>query len=603
MSPADPRAAIAAMERSSMNYGILGNCAFSALVHEGEVVWLCWPRMDSSFVFGGLLDEKAGGSFRVEAVHVRSVTQEYVTNTNVLRTTFCCEDGDFELIDFAPRFHQFERYYKPTMLARILRPLRGQPRVRVTCRPVDDYGRRVAQSEIASNHIEYMGLSGRCRLTTDIPCSYVEEGRPFVLATPAHLALTWGQPLEAPLGETLGAFLSRTIDYWRSWVRNMRVPRDYQEAVIRSALVLKLHQYEDTGAILAATTTSLPEFPGSGRNWDYRYCWLRDSYFALNAFERLGHTAEMLGFLIWLRNVAAGCESGALQPLYGISGEDRIVEQILDHLAGYRGEQPVRIGNQAYEHVQNDVYGEMILAVSRLLLDVRFRGGDEVDGAADLVDGLLQQVEARIDQPDAGLWELRNTEKLHGFTLLTHWAGARKALEVAEERGAQKLAERARTAMATARELLETRCWNEELGAFTQAADEPNLDAAMLLMLHFGFLEPDDPRAKSHVLAIRDRLQVGDLGLIRRYAVEDDFGVQKAAFTVCAFWLVEALAIVGEKDEARTLFERLLGLHNGLGLFGEDILPWTGEQSGNFPQAYSHVGLINAAFRLGRSWD
>ena len=412
-----------------MNQGIIGNCAYSALVHEGEVTWLCWPRMDSSFLFGSLLDSERGGTFRVQGVDAKRVTQRYETNTNILVTTFECADGVFELVDFAPRFHHFERYYKPTMLMRMLRRVSGHPRVKVCCRPVGDYGRIAAQSETGSNHIEFTGLASRCRLTTDVSLAYIQEERPFVLDEDRHLALTWGQPLEAPLVETTRTFLRRTRGYWRTWVRHMRVPRDYQEEVIRSALVLKLHQFEDTGAIIAATTTSLPEYPGSGRNWDYRYCWLRDAYFSLDAFELLGHSEEMRSFLGWLRNVVANDLAEGehrIQPLYGVGGEARLVEQILEHLDGFQGEKPVRIGNQAYEHIQNDVYGEMILAISRLLLDTRFIGEAGIDGAEELLDILLGQIERRLEgagRRALGVAQHAAAARLHAADALG-WRGA-----------------------------------------------------------------------------------------------------------------------------------------------------------------------------------
>lgn len=584
-----------------MNFGIIGNCAYSALLDHGSIAWMCWPRMDSSFVFGPLLDAEKGGAFTVELVDATEVTQEYVENTNVLRTVFRGPSGALELIDFAPRFRQFDRLFKPTMLVRKLRRLEGEPLVRIVCKPVGDYGRLVPRSWLGSNHIQFLDLPVPVRLTTDLPLTYIEEGRPFVLGDRGDLVLTWGQPLESELRETATTFLDRTTNYWRRWVKHTRLPRDFQAEVIRSALVLKLHQFEDTGAIIAATTTSLPEYPGSGRCWDYRYCWLRDTYFSLNAFERLGHFEEMEMFLSYLLNLCRRFGDDRLQPLYAINGEHQITEEILEHLDGYRGEKPVRIGNQAYEHVQNDVYGESILAIGRLMLDRRFAGLEYLRGARDVIHQLLRQIERRMEEPDAGLWELRNTQQLHTFTLLTHWAGARRAAEIAEELRDEALHKRAVTAQATAREILETRCWNEKRGALTQYAGGENLDAAMLLALHFGFFKPDDPRAKRHVKAIEEQLRLGKL--LRRYDVEDDFGTQDAAFTVCSFWLVEALAIVGEREAARDLFDELLALSNGLGLYSEDILPATGELSGNFPQTYSHVGLINAAFRLSRDWD
>ena len=580
---------------------IIGNCSYSALLKDGSVEWMCWPRPDSSFVFGPLLDRERGGAFTVEGVGATDVKQEYLENTNVLRTVFSGPDGAFELFDFAPRFLQFDRDFKPLMLVRVLRPLSGEPRARVRCVPTYDYGLVEARSWRASNHIEYRGLPAPVRLTTNVPLTYVEDERAFLVERDQHLVVTWGQPLEAGLEDTAERFLERTIDYWRRWVKATRTPRDYQREVIRSALVLKLHQFEDTGALLAATTTSLPEHPGSGRTWDYRYCWLRDAYFTLNALERLGHSEEMERFLQYLRNLADESD-GSLQPAYRLNGSPEAPERELDHLSGFEGEQPVRVGNQAFEHLQNDVYGEMVLAVSRLFLDKRFVGEIPPSTAVGIVSGLVDQIAARLEEPDAGPWEFRERTRLHGFTVLMHWAGAERAVEVAEALGADDLAAEARELEARAAELLDARCWSDEIGALTQVAGEPQLDASLLLAVHLGYLTAEDPRAMSHVDAIRTKLAV-DGGLLRRYTAPDDFGVPKAAFLVCTFWLVEALALLGRMDEARELFEHLLELDNGLGLYAENILPETLGQSGNFPQTYSHVGLINAAFRLSRRWD
>jgi GH15 family glucan-1,4-alpha-glucosidase len=583
--------------------GIIGNCAYSALVKDGSVEWMCWPRPDSSFVFGPLLDREKGGAFAVEGVDATEVRQEYLENSNVLRTVFSGPSGVFEVYDFAPRFLLYDRYFKPPMLIRVMRVLSGEPRAIVRCRPTYDYGLLEPTTWAASNHIEYRGFPTPVRLTTNVPLAYIQDERPFLVERDRHLVLTWGQPLEAGLEDTAERFLERTLDYWRRWVKGTRVPRDYQAEVIRSALALKLHQYEDTGALLAATTTSIPEHPGSGRNWDYRYCWLRDAYFTLNALERLGHSEEMERFLEYLRNLAEERE-GVLQPAYRINGSPSAPERELDHLDGFRGEKPVRVGNQAFEHVQNDVYGEMVLAISRLFVDKRFVGAVPPRTALDTVEGLVSQIEARLEEPDAGPWEFRDRTRLHTFTVLAHWAGARRAVEVAEALGADELAARAREIEARAAEILETRCWDDEVGALTQVAGEPQLDAVNLLAIHLGFFEPDDQRAASHVDAIRDALAVdGGYGLLRRYATRDDFGHMEAAFLVCTFWLVEALALLDRTEEARDLFERLLTMSNGLGLYSEDILPDTLEQTGNFPQTYSHVGLINAAFRLSRRWD
>lgn len=582
-------------------HALLGNCNYSALVDRGRVEWLCWPRFDSSFVFGALLDQERGGVFAVEPAGEARCEQRYVENTNVLRTVFRGDGGAFEVLDFAPRFREHDRLFKPTMLVRILRPLSGEPLVRVRCRPTYDYGRQKVTRWLASNHIQFCDLPAPLRLTTNLPLTFVDEERPFVLDRPRHLVLTWGQPLEAPLEETAERFLQRTIDYWRAWVRNGRVPRDYQREVIRSALALKLHQFEDTGAIIAATTTSIPEHPGSGRNWDYRFCWLRDAYFSLQAFDTLGYTDELERFLVWLRNL---CEvhGDDLQPLYSVSGEAKLEEVVLEHLAGHEGDGPVRIGNQAYVQPQYDVYGEMVLAISRMLLDVRFAEHESIAGARRLVGRLLQQIEKHLDRPDAGLWELRGRRSLHTFTLLMHWAGARRAAAIGEALGAAELVQRGATVAAAADALLRERCFDAARGILVQRADGHEVDAATLLAVQFGWLPAQDPRARVHVRAVCRALELPG-GLLRRYDGVDDFGEMKAAFTVCSLWAAQALGAVGDADAGRALFERVLSLHNGVGLFSEDIEPATGVQLGNFPQTYSHVGVINTAFQLGRAWE
>jgi GH15 family glucan-1,4-alpha-glucosidase len=581
--------------------GIVGNGSFNALVERGRIVWMCWPRPDSSFVFGELLDARRGGSFAIEPAGEGQVHVEYLANTNVLRTEFRGDGWAFEVLDFAPRFHRFDRWYRPTMLMRIVRPIAGEPRIVVRCRPTYDYGRVEPQCWSGSNHLQFGGLPAPLRLTTNASLTYVREETPFLLTKDLHFVLTWGEPLEAPLEETAESFLVQTRDAWRKWIKSGRITREWQPEVIRSALTLKLHQYEDTGALLAATTTSISEAPGSGRTWDYRYCWLRDAFFTVAAFERMGFVEEMERFLLYLRNLC-GDGDRELQPVYGIAGEAKLEEQILTHLSGHRGDGPVRIGNQAYAQRQNDSYGEMILAISRLLMDSRFHASEGVEGARVLVNGLLRQIERRIEEPDAGLWELRGQIQLHTFTLLAHWTGARRAGDVAEVLQLTELGARARGVAAKAEKLLWERCWDDRIGSLTQAAGLQNLDASSLLALHCGFMRGDDPRAKRMVEVIGTQLRLPN-GLLRRYDVADDFGVPEAAFTVCTFWLAEALAMVGRRDEGREVFESVLRCHNGLGLFSEDILIAGGAQAGNFPQTYSHVGLINAAFRLSRPWD
>ncbi|MBX3181488.1 MAG: glycoside hydrolase family 15 protein [Polyangiaceae bacterium] len=581
-----------------MRHALIGNCGYQALIDpSGAVSWLCWPRFDSSFVFGSLLDSERGGELSVrprEAAYESH--QAYLPNTNIARTEFHTETGSFELIDFAPRFKQYERSFKPKMLVRCARPLAGRPSVVVRCRPVYDYGARELTGYVASNHLEWRLAEGPLRLTTSAPLSYVADGRPFLLERPTYFVLTWGEPLEAPLEETCELFLARTRSYWETWVKHLTLPGVLQRDVIRSALALKLHQHEDTGAITAAATTSLPEHPGSGRNWDYRYCWLRDTYFTLQAMRRIGHFEEWERFISFLHNVAEG---GELQPVYGIGGETELSEQELTHLRGYLDRNPpVRAGNAAYLQVQNDVYGEMIAAIAPLLLDVRF-GTTPRERDAQLVRRLLARVEATMEIPDAGIWEYRGPPALHTFPLLFHWAGARFARRIGEAIGDAELTERGARLAARARALIEERCYRPQARYYAESSDPANhnADASLFMMVNLGYLAPGDERAEPHVRELCKRLSV-DRYLMRRYTHFDGIGETHSTFTVCGFWAAEALARLGFREEAMEACQQLLGHANHVGLFSEDIDPATGQQWGNFPQTYSHVGLINAAFAI-----
>jgi GH15 family glucan-1,4-alpha-glucosidase len=578
-----------------VKHALIGNCSYQALIDDrARVQWLCWPRFDSSFVFGSLLDDDAG-EFSVSPPEEQfTSTQDYVPRTNILRTVFNSESGGFEVTDFAPRFLQFERSFKPTMLVRRVRPLSGTPLVRIRCNPVYDYGETKPSTYTASNHIGWSLSDAQLRLTTNAPLTYVREGRPFALDKDIFLVLTWGLPLEAPLVETCQAFLSRTQRYWETWVKHANIPDRFQDEVIRSALALKLHQYEDTGAITAAATTSIPEYPGSGRTWDYRFCWLRDSCFTLGALRRLGHFEEMERFVGYLTNIAATDER--LQPVYGISGESVLTERTLDHLAGFGGEGPVRAGNQAYEQEQHDVYGEMLASIAPMFSDVRFRD-HAGKTTTTLLDRLLESIDEHMEAPDAGLWEKRQAPVLHTFSLLMHWVGATAALRAGERGGNPLLAARARKLAARARSIIEDRCWRESLGRFADSPSGDNADASLLLLVNTGFLDDDLDKAARHIHALHKRLSAND-ALLYRYRHDDGLGDTHATFTVCGFWYAEALARVGEAERAEEVFRTLLGHANHVGLLSEDIDPDSGQLWGNFPQTYSHVGVINTAFAL-----
>src|SRR5690606_19619612 len=481
-----------------MKHALIGNCSFQALVdHQAKIDWLCWPRFDSSPVFVGMLDDERGGFFAVQpATEEFTSTQAYIPNTNIVATRFTSARGELEVVDFAPRYRQFERHYKPNMLVRRVRRLSGEPVVKIQCRPPYDYGRIRPEARMASNHISYDIPGEHLRLTTNVPLNYIIEERAFLLEDEVWLVLTWGDPLEAPLQETAASFLDRTRHYWERWVKHTTLPGRFQKEVVRSALALKLHMYQDTGAITAAATTSLPEWPGSGRNWDYRFCWLRDAYFTLRAMRRIGHFDEMEAFVGFIKNVASSKPS--LQPVYGISGETELTETILEHLTGYQGSGPVRAGNGAADQVQYDAYGEVIATIAPFFLDFRFKdhGGSHAIG---LVKSLLQHIEETMELPDAGMWEIRDDNRVHTFSLLVHWGGAKVALRIGEALADAALIEQAKNLEIRARTLIDQRAWNDERGFYSGALSSDSEDAALLMMINLGYLTKDDPRAVSHL--------------------------------------------------------------------------------------------------------
>lgn len=589
------------MKKHTYNFGVIGNCAYMAHINKtANVVWLCWPQFDSSFIFGSLVDDEKGGEFSV-LPHSEDfeVTQKYIDNTNVLSTTFETSEGKFRVVDFAPRFYQYERNYKPQMLIRKIEPLSGSPRVKINCSPVGKYGELVPEIFQGSSHIRYMGLEQQVRLTTNIPLNFIIDKASFVLNEPKYLVLTWGIPLEAPLEETSEEFLRKTLKHWQDWVKTTSIGTFYQEQIIRSALCLKIHQFEDTGAIIAAGTTSLPESPGSGRNWDYRYCWLRDTYYILNAFQNVGHFEELERYFHFIENITIN-EEDKYQPLYSITGRKDLEEKILP-LSGYmQNNSPVRVGNQAYTHIQNDVYGQVLVALLPLYVDVRFSEGGKYYSQR-LISHTLKKIEDTMNEPDAGLWEFRNFAQEHCYTYLFHWAGACSAYKIGKFFNNDKIMNQASRLIKMAEEKIEA-CYRPDLGYYSQAVGNSNLDASCLQLITMNYLDPNSEKAKTHLRKLEEGLKTPE-GLFYRYKHADDFGEPETTFLICAYWYVEALACVGRLDDAIREFEKLLKFQNHLGLLSEDVDAKNGSQWGNFPQAYSHVGQLNAAFRISKKLD
>ena len=579
--------------------GLIGNCQVSALVRrDGAMVWACMPRFDAEPVFARLLDEREGGSFAIGPADGAAGVQRYVPNTNVLETVFDGPDGAFRVVDFAPRFEQYDRTFRPTKFVRMLEPLRGAPRVRVACDPVLGWSKARPRRESGSHHVSFRGYGSELRLTTDAPLAYL-DGAPFALTGRRHFVLAWDAPVEEPLAPLCERFLRETERYWQRWVMRCAIPPSYQEEVIRSALTLKLHCYEDTGAIVAALTTSLPEAPGSGRTWDYRYCWLRDAYYTLDAFRLLGHFEEREQFLHFLLNVAASSPDLDLAPLYRIDGRSDLTERALPAWPGWRGEGPVRVGNGAATHRQYDVFGEMVLALAPLFLDLRFRE-QVTPPVLELVSRLARKAISVAGLPDAGIWEVRSTWQPQTFSTLMCWAAADRMARIAARHRPDEAAG-FRDAATALRERILREGVDPARGCLVAVHGGREVDAALLQAVPLRLLPPDDPRMHATVDAIRADLD--HRGWLRRYRTDDGLGVPEVAFMLCTLWEVEALATLGRTREARARLAQLATVRAPLGLLAEDLDPATLTMWGNHPQAYSHVGLIRAAFAASPRWD
>lgn len=579
--------------------GLIGNCQYTALVsRSGEIVWCCLPRFDSEPLFASLLDEANGGRFVVNPEDGSLGTQRYIDNTNVLETRFETASGSFRVLDFAPRFPLHGRSFRPTKLFRVVEPLEGSPRIRVVCDPRLGWSKGVPQAVYGSNHVAYAGFAGHLRLTTDIPLSYL-GGTPFALTGRRHLALTWGEPVEEPLPPLTDRFLGETIRYWQSWVKYCNIPPVYQAPVIRSALALKLHCFEDTGAIVASTTTSIPESPGRGRTWDYRYCWLRDASYSLGAFRLLGHFEEREQFVQFLLNVATATPNLDLAPLYRIDGSSELEESVLPTWPGFEADGPVRVGNAAARQPQNDIFGEMVLALTPVFVDERF-SAERTKDALSLLERLARKAIAVAGAPDAGIWEYRTEWKPQTFSSLMCWAAADRMARVAS-RHVKHLEAEFREAAERIRDQIIAQAWDANLGSFVGHYGGRDLDASVLLMPSLRFLSAGDPRLSSTVDAVA-RVLSRD-GWLHRYGLDDGFGRPEVAFVLCSFWLVEALAALGRRDEAKEVMERIHASLTPLQLLAEDYDPVARRMWGNFPQAYSHVGLIHAAFAASPRWS
>ncbi|GMG82046.1 glycoside hydrolase family 15 protein [Paralimibaculum aggregatum] len=588
-----------------MDYGLIGNCSIAALVDRaGRLVWLCLPRIDGDPVFHALLGHGTGepgdGAFAVELDDLREAQQSYDRNTAILRTVLHGASGSVEILDWAPRFEARGRMFRPQMLIRQIRPLEGWPRVRLRLRPRFDWGTRAPEITRGSNHVRFIGPDQTLRLTTDAPIDHLLDSRLINLDRPLNFVLGPDESLAESPAEIAKRFHDDTAAYWRGWVRRLAIPLEWQDAVIRAAITLKLCSYEATGGIVAAVTTSLPESPDSGRNWDYRYCWVRDAFFTVRALNSLAAVRTLENYFGWLMNAVADAKGGHIQPVLGVGLETQLTERHAEALQGFMGMGPVRVGNQAHEHFQHDTYGNIILGAAPAFFDSRLYM-DAGRAAFEMLEPLGEQSWSLHDQPDAGIWELRTRARIHTSSSLMCWAGCDRLAKIAAHLG---LADRARywaeRAGAIRAKILE-HAWSDERGAFVESFGGRTLDASVLLMGEIGFLPAQDPRFVATVEKLGEVLGRGSFML--RYEEADDFGAPEVGFNLCAFWRIDALARIGRTEEAREHFEALLNARNHLGLMAEDSDFATGRAWGNFPQTYSQVGIVNGAMRLSKRWE
>lgn len=591
------------MKEQSLDLAVIGNSTIAALIdRSGRIVWWCFPRLDGDPIFCRLLagsEEK--GFADVELQNQTGQQSRYLRNSAIMETILTDSHGaSLRITDFCPRFKQHGRLYRPPMIMRRIEPVKGLPLIRIRIRPTANYGAELLRPTNGSNHLRYRNEDSAIRVTTDAPSSYIAEETLFTLTQPIHLIIGPDEYFDSAIVPTFHHFMEQTLDYWQEWVRYLAIPFEWQQPVIRAAITLKLCAYEETGGIVAALTTSIPEAPGSQRNWDYRFCWLRDSYFTVQALNRLGATKTMEDFLHYITNIIATNEGSDIKPLHRLVPGLPLEERTIEALAGYRNMGPVRAGNGAWNQIQNDGYGSIILSVAQMFFDERlpFMGDDA------LFERLEQLGKRALEvalEPDAGLWEFRGRAQIHTHSAALCWAAIDRLGRIASRLGHQERAAYWSEHAIQLRQTILERAWNDKRKSFVSAFEGNALDASLLQLPELGLISYQDPRFLKTLEHIEKELSFG--GHLKRYAEADDFGVPDVAFTICRFWYIEALTAVGRKTEARDHFIDMLAHRNHFGLLSEDIHPQNGELWGNIPQTYSMVGLILSALRLSKGWE
>ncbi len=580
----------------NLNYGVIGNCRSAALVsEEGCIDWCCLPDFDSPSIFAAILDKDRGGKFCFAVDDKYIITQKYFYRTNILCTRYTSADAIFELIDFMPRYQISQNeYYAPAEIYRYLRPVSGTPSFRVIYKPAFNYAREETAHIKEDNYIRTYSKvkpTDCIFLYSSLDNDDILESNEIALTEQQFLLLSYNQKLiEIDLNRVYLEY-QRTKVYWLNLTNRSRKYPKYNEEIIRSLLLLKMMSFHSTGAVLAALTTSIPETIGEVRNWDYRFCWLRDASMSIETLLRMGHYNAAHRFLYFIKGILKS-KDDTFQIMYGIRGERELIETELAHLSGYENSKPVRIGNAAHTQRQNDVFGYLLNVIVHYY--EFFPGSlDEIEDIWEIVRNICRTVSTHWEKPDRGIWEIRRKEKHFVFSKVMSWVAMDRAARIAIMLNKHYYAETWRSIADDIRTEVFRNGWNEDLQTFTQTYGYPDLDASLLLMAEYGFIEDKDPKYIKTVIAVKDSLFYN--GLVYRYKNTDDFGKPTSSFTICTFWLIQALYRIGVKEEAQSLFNALLSYGNHVGLYSEDIDFTTKRLLGNFPQAYSHLALINTA--------
>ncbi len=584
---------------NNLDYGIIGNCKSAALISKtGSIDWCCLPNFDSSSIFAKILDEQKGGSFEIIVSDEYVISQKYIPQTNILVTEFRHGNNVFETIDFMPRYKESDgSFYSPSDIIRYIKYISGTPVFSVKYNPKLEYAKEETYFTTTDDYIKSITDKDKydtLYLYSDIENDIILNDEEITLTSHKYFVISYHEKLLEQSLERCYLKLQRTRVYWMNWSENTTSYKMYNDHILRSALVLKLLTYEKSGAVLAAATTSLPETIGEVRNWDYRFCWIRDASMVIKVISDLGHKGSARSFLEFIINIIPDKDE-KIQIMYGINGEKDLTEKTLDHLSGYKNSSPVRIGNAAFHQKQNDIYG--------ILMNVIYQQFDKFDCDLDNSESLwtisksiVHIVNVNWEKPDKGIWEFRTEERHFTFSKLLCWVAVDRAIKIGELIGKTSNNPRWIALRDRIANDIYKNAWNEDLQAYTQSYGSSDLDASTLLMESYGFIEPKNPRFVSTVQATEKEL-CND-GLLYRYKNKDDFGLPSSSFTICSFWFINSLYKIGEKEKAKALFDQLLTYSNHLGLFSEDIDFKTKRLLGNFPQAYSHLALIETAINF-----